>query len=312
MRIGERSEPTKRPEVQNAFGLSIYEIKDVLSDREIEAVMQTMRRDVFRYLGIPDEKSDAVMAECFALVRSCKNVQEYERRAHEALQREGATDAIPAKLVERARIMHQQIKTHLSAGSVLDLGCGDARLAQLLEQDGFTLQLADVYENLNVAKSKLPFKLLGQSETTPFNDSQFDNTLLLTVLHHSDNPIQVIQEARRVTRPDGKIIVIESVYGVDGEELSENERTKAKGYLSLTPEQQRRINIFFDHFYNRVIHYTEDPTKKVNVPFNFNTPEMWESLFEQNGLEQTGVKHLGVDQPLVPEYHTLHILTAKK
>lgn len=308
----EPSGPTERPAIQNAFGLPIYEIKDVLIDREIEAVIQQMRRDVFQHLGIADEKSDAVMGECLDFARSYDDITEYEQSAHAVLAREGITEAIPKKLVERARIMHEQIKPYLLAGSVLDLGCGDARLAQLLAQDGFTPQLADVYQNPNVASTGLPFKLLGQSEAVPFGDNQFDNTLLLTVLHHSDNPSQVLQEAHRITRLNGRVIVIESVYGVNGQELSPAQCAQVQQYLALTPEQQRRVNIFFDHFYNRVIHYTDDPTQKVNVPFNFNTPDTWKQLFEKMGLKQERIVHLGVDQPAVPEYHTLHVLTATK
>jgi ubiquinone/menaquinone biosynthesis C-methylase UbiE len=310
--MSEYFKPTEQPERKNVFGLPIYEIKDVLADREIEAVIQAMRRAVFKYLGISDKKSDADMVECLNFAYTYKKVTEYEQSAHAVLAREGIVKAIPEKLIERAHIMYGQIQPHLFAGSVLDLGCGDARLAQLLVQDGFILQLADVYKNLNAAKISLPFKLLAQSEAVPFDDNQFDNTLLLTVLHHSDNPMQVLHEARRVTRANGRVIVIESVYGVDGKELSPDQRTYVQQYLALTPEQQRRVNIFFDHFFNRIISYSDDPTQKVNVPFNFNTPEMWKQLFEQAGLKQEQIVHLGVDQPSVPEYHTLHILTAIK
>jgi len=304
--------PTKRPAVKNAFDLPIYEIKDVLLDPEIEAVIQTLRQGVFRYLGVADEKSEAIMAECLDFARSYRAVTEYEQSANAVLAREGVGEAIPKKLVERAQIMYEQIKPYLLAGSVLDLGCGDARLAQLLAQNGFTPMLADVYENPNVLNTGLPFRLLGQSETVPFDDNQFVNTLLLTVLHHSDDPVQVLRETRRITRPNGRIIVIESVYGVNGQELSPARRAPVQQYLALTPEQQRRVNIFFDHFYNRVIHYTNEPTQKVNVPFNFNTPGAWKQIFEQMGLKQEQIIHLGVDQQAVPEYHTLHILTAIK
>ncbi len=308
----ETFEPTGRTGLKNAFGLPICKIRDVLADREIEAVIQQMCSDVFRYLGIADKRSGSVICECLDLASSYSNITEYEQSASAVLAREGIAKTIPGKLVERARIMHEQTKAHLFAGSILDLGCGDARLAQLLARDGFILHLADVYENSNVAGAGMPFHLLEQSEAVPFNNDQFDNTLLLTVLHHSDNPVQVMREARRVTRPGGRVIVIESVYGVNGQELSPAQSMQVQQYLALTPEQQRRVNIFFDHFYNRVIHYTNDTTKKVNVPFNFNTPDMWKQLFEQSGLKQERIVHLGVDQPTVPEYHTLHILTASK
>jgi SAM-dependent methyltransferase len=271
-----------------------------------------MCRVVFRYLGISDEKSDADMVECLHFACTYGDVTRYEKSAHAVLARKGIAKAIPEKLTERACLMHGQIKPHLFAGSVLDLGCGDARLAKLLAQDGFTLQLADIYQNSNVANVSLPFKLLKQGETIPFEDNQFDNTLLITVLHHSNNPMQVLHDAHRVTRANGRVIVIESVYGVNGQELSPDQRMQVQQYLALTPEQQRRVNIFFDHFFNRVIHYTDDPTQKVNVPYNFNTPEMWKQLFEQTGLKQERIVHLGVDQPAVPEYHTLHVLTTIK
>ena len=76
----------------------------------------------------------------------------------------------------------------------------------------------------------------------------------------------------------------------------------------LSAEQQRKINIFFDHFYNRVLHYSKDAKTKVNVPFNFNTPANWETVFAKYGLKQEALVHLGLDQPTVPEYHTLHVL----
>jgi SAM-dependent methyltransferase len=304
--------PTENSEIKNFFGLTIHEIREIIKDLEIEVVIHSMRENIFRYLGIHDEKSEEVMAECLEFARICETVQEYELFANVTLRLERVAEAIPSKLSERADIMYQQIKEHLFPGSVLDLGCGDARLAQLLEQNGFILQLADVYKDPNVVNSKMPFELIRQNKAIPFNDNQFDNTLLLTVLHHSDNPVQVLNEARRVTRPNGRIIVIESVYGVTGKELSDNEYAKAGGYLLLNSEQQRMINIFFDHFYNRVIHYTENPDEKINVPYNFNTPGNWKVIFEQNSLIQSGIRHLGADQPLVPEYHTLHILDVRK
>ena len=124
--------------------------------------------------------------------------------------------------------------------------------------------------------------------------------------------MQVLREAHRVTRPAGRIIVIESVYGVGHQEFPVTHHSRVQQYISLSPEQQRRVNIFFDHFYNRVIHFSSDPAQKVNVPFNFNTPERWKQIFERTGLRQEQVVYLGIDQPAVPEYHTLHVLAVKK
>jgi len=54
--------------------------------------------------------------------------------------------------------------------------------------------------------------------------------------------------------------------------------------------------------------YSDEPSKKINVPFNFNTPDGWKKIFEEHGLTQELVVDMNMDQPTVPEYHTMHIL----
>ena len=85
-------------------------------------------------------------------------------------------------------------------------------------------------------------------------------------------------------------------------------KKKITGYLKLSAEQQRLLNVFFDHFYNRILTYSTNPETKVNVPFNFNTPDNWKAVFAQYGLKEEKVVHLGLDQQIAPEYHTLHVL----
>jgi SAM-dependent methyltransferase len=298
--------------LRNAFGLPILTIQDLLADEDTAEVIRLMGRNVFRYLGISEEKSDEVMSECLIIARTSDDETIYEPCAHALLALEGITKVIPEKLLERADIIHSQIKPFLINGSVLDLGCGDARVAQLLAKDGFKVEVADVYKNSYVDEVNLPFKLLDQNGIVPYNDNQFDNILLITVLHHCNDPVFVFKEAHRVTRPGGRVLIIESVYGVNGLELKPAQAEQCRQYFALTPEKQRRVNIFFDNFYNRVIYYSSDPAKKVNVPYNFNTPELWKQHFEQAGFRQDQIIHLGLDQPAVPEFHTLHILTVIK
>ncbi len=168
--------------------------------------------------------------------------------------------------------------------------------------------LTDVYEHEHVKETQLKFRIFKQGEKAPFANNEFDNTLNITVYHHCNDPLDSIKDECRVTKKNGRMIVIESVYGVKGKELPATTQENTKSYLSLTPEQQRKVNIFFDHFYNRVLHYSKDAKTKVNVPFNFNTPNNWRKIFAECGLRQETIIHLGIDQPMVPEYHTLHIL----
>ncbi len=297
---------------ENAFPAKIIEIKDLFNEPAVAINIYLTLVSVLERFGISSRHSRETINRCFSLAKNYLSVPEYERDAHNLLKETGITKEIPLKLAGRSKLIHDQIKPYLIPGSILDLGCGDGKVSGLLKMDGFDVVLADIYRNGYINETQMEFRLIKNHDQIPAADDEFANSLLLTVLHHSDNPIKILQEIFRVTQNNGRVVVIESVYGVDGFQLSEGERHKLQSYLSLNSEQQRMVNIFFDHFYNRLINYTEDVTKKANVPYNFNTPEGWKEIFEENGFVQENVIHLGVDQPIVPEYHTLHVLKVIK
>ncbi len=298
--------------MKNAFGLNNPEIREVFKDEAVEEHIRKTLAYILKYLGISSKKSPHIIDDCLNLAQSYASISQYELQAHQILESEGVTQEIPKKLTGRAGIIYGQIRPYLLRGSVFDLGCGDGKVGVLCAKDGHKVILTDVYRHPNINNTHLEFILFEQGKRIPVSNNESDNTLVLTVFHHSDDPLKTIKESYRVTKQNGRVLVIESVYGVKGKELLETEREKAKSYLSLNPEQQRMANIFFDHFYNRVIHYSPHPKTKVNVPFNFNTPDKWKKIFEKEGFKQEKVIHLGIDQPTVPEYHTLHILRKLK
>lgn len=295
--------------MKNAFGLELYEIKEVVKDSRVKETINSALLPVLTYLGTSSKKSKEIVINCLQVASNYSKLEEYEERAHNILEEEKIAEKIPEKLLARAGLVYSQIEHYLLPGNVLDYGCGDGQVAELIAKNKKQeVILTDVYKHEHIKETGLKFKLFNQGEKAPFEDNEFDNTLTITVYHHSNDPIDSIKDAHRVTKKNGRILVIESVYGVNGKELPQAMQKKIKNYLSLTPEQQRKVNIFFDHFYNRVLHYSKDAKTKVNVPFNFNTPNNWEEIFAKYGLKQETVIHLGVDQPTVPEYHTLHIL----
>jgi len=292
---------------QSFFGKKIYSFFEILSDREVSNYIQKTLLNVFTHLGLDNKTAKESISECLSIAANSKDCEEYESLAHLLLEQNGIVGAVPKKLFGRADKIYSQIKEFIIPGRVLDLGCGDGEVGKICSLKNEVV-LADIYKNNNIPKTGLRFRIFGQGEKIPFNDGEFSNVLLLTVLHHSDNPLQVLKEAVRVVKRGGRIIVIESVYGVNSKELGGGTMKAAKNYCALSLEQQRKAGIFFDHFYNRVIHYSAKSKTKVNVPFNFNTPPEWKKLFEENDLVQEKIIHLGIDQPIVPEYHTLHVL----
>jgi SAM-dependent methyltransferase len=293
----------------NAFGLETPQMKAILADTQIEEAVKEMLGSVLGYLGLPEDRGLTIIEETLEGARTLPVITDYEREIHQVLEREGLTKAFPEKLFERTQLMYQQIAPYLLQGSVLDLGCGDGEVGELAAADGFNVTLSDVFRHQNIKKTGLEFHLFEQGKSVPLvENNQFDNTLNLYVYHHSDNPLGTLLEAKRLTKPGGRIIVLESVYGIDGTELSSEQQETAKSFVHLSHNQQRLTNIFFDHFWNRVLMYDENPKNKINVPYNFNTPQGWKEIFEQHGLKQEELVHLGIDQPTVPEYHTLHVL----
>ncbi|MEK6926602.1 MAG: methyltransferase domain-containing protein [Nanoarchaeota archaeon] len=282
---------------RNAFNMIVPEIKELFKDPSVEYQIRKTLARVLNYLEV--EEIDKVIEFTIANAKGYRSLDDYERIGHTLFDEKRITQRIPSKLSDRAKLMSEQIREFVRGHQILDLGCGDGKVGEFLSK-GRHVILSDVYKNGNISLLEMPFVKLEYGKKVSFQDNMFDTTLLLTVLHHSDDPHKLILEAKRITKDKGRIIVIESVYGV-------------KGYdKNLTNEQQRKINIFFDHFYNRVIHYSKFKENKVNVPYNFQTPSGWKNFFYRYGLKQIKLIHLGFDQLAVPEYHTLHVLEVKK
>ncbi len=297
----------------NAFQEQIPDIDKVLLDPIVRAYIQRTLTSVIGSLAQDDTQT---LASRVLGVATSTPQKAYEQRANELLAGAGVTGAtISQALSGRAETIYQQVKQYVLPGSMLDLGCGDGKVGERFAQDGLEIILADVYKNANVDKTGLEFIQFSQDERVP-TERQFDNTLLLTVLHHCDDPVAVLQDARRLTKPDGRVAIIESVYGIPPAAVEPQyggaSDAITKDFKLLTQEQQRLAGVFFDHFYNRVIHYSADEKTKVNVPFNFQTPQAWSRLFAKLGFEPIATQLLGIDQPTVPEYHTLSIIEVPK
>lgn len=297
---------------RNAFGTEICEIKEVFGDPKVEAHIEKTLVRVFGHLGVSKKDSQKMIRDCIKLAKKYPSIEKYEADAHKLLDGAGVAKKFPLLLSGRSEGVYAQIKPFLLPGTVLDFGCGDGKVGELCKKAGHKVVLSDIYTHPHIKETGIEFRAFRQGENTPAADGEFDNTLVLTVFHHSDDPLKTIAEVRRVTKGGGRVIVIESVYGVDGNGLTGKAKKDSKEFAGLSAEQQKNSNIFFDHFYNRIIHYTTNPANKVNVPFNFNTPQSWKKFFEQNGMDEEKMVPLGLDQSTVPEYHTLHILRVKK
>ena len=83
-------------------------------------------------------------------------------------------------------------------GRVLDVGCGDGLIGKKIldRRPDVAIEGVDV---LIRPKVHIPVKHFD-GEHLPYDDSSFDATLIVDVLHHTDDPALLISEATRVSR----------------------------------------------------------------------------------------------------------------
>ena len=116
--------------------------------------------------------------------------------------------------VEKALV---EALANANLGDLLDIGTGTGRIAELLaENAGKVTALDKSLEMLKLARAKLQHLPAGKAELVPgdftdlpFAEAQFDTVVLHQVLHFAQEPELVLQEAARVTRPGGRIAIVD-------------------------------------------------------------------------------------------------------
>jgi SAM-dependent methyltransferase len=99
----------------------------------------------------------------------------------------------------RIRRLGEVLSSLLPVGcSLLDVGCGDGRLARLLLDRRPHLRIEGVDVHMR-DKTWLPVKLFD-GLNLPYPAYSFDAVMLIDVLHHTPDPIPLLREALRVSR----------------------------------------------------------------------------------------------------------------
>ena len=157
-----------------------------------------------------------------------------------------------SKIYERAaKRMCQGCRDFIQKDSkILDLGCGPGIVGKTF-QEFFQADLLGV-DIKDRRIYSIPFKLID-GKNLPFSENSFDVVLINYVLHHSQDPVALLSEAKRVTRD--KIIIYE--------DLAEGCLSKLVCWLH---------GISFDKLFG-------NPTKT-----SFNSEKGWEKIFKELGL----------------------------
>ena len=106
----------------------------------------------------------------------------------------------------RVRVLAQHFATLLpDSARVLDIGCGDGLIDQLILERSPTLRIEGI-DVLVRPDARIPVKPFDGA-AIPHPDASFDATMFVDVLHHTDDPMILLREALRVTVPEGAILI---------------------------------------------------------------------------------------------------------
>ncbi len=151
---------------------------------------------------------------------------------------------------KKAEYLFGLIGDYLSKkGKIMDLGCGSGVFTKRLIDEGYKVTPVDVVAKLKTEGVK---EIIYDGKHLPFPDKEFDQILMITVLHHVSHYQDLLREVARVSR---EIIIVEDVY--------ENDWDK-----------------FWIWFWDSVLNL-----EFIGHPHNNRSDPEWRKIFEQMGLK---------------------------
>lgn len=107
-----------------------------------------------------------------------------------------------AKMVfgRRVRVLAEMLAARVpaTAQSLVDIGCGDGQIAQLVARRHPHLQITGV-DVLVRPQTWMPVQAFDGT-TLPLADQSVDVAMFVDVLHHTNDPLVLLREAKRVAR----------------------------------------------------------------------------------------------------------------
>jgi SAM-dependent methyltransferase len=136
--------------------------------------------------------------------------------------------------------------------SVLDIGCGDGLLSYLIMQKRPDVKIRGV-DIVGRSQTQIPVEQFD-GKVIPYGDGSFEVTMLVDVLHHTIDPMVLLQEAVRVAR---NAVVI----------------------------KDHTCNGSFDNLTLRLMDHVGNARHGVALPYNYWSQQRWFEAVETLGLK---------------------------
>jgi ubiquinone/menaquinone biosynthesis C-methylase UbiE len=127
----------------------------------------------------------------------------------------------------------------LESGRILDAGTGTGIFAEAFLAKGFEVVGIDTNgDMLEVARRLVPEAEFKQAhaEAIPYGNGEFDLSFLGLLLHETDDPVQALREARRVSK--SRVVVLEWPYVHDGHQPPLERRLSVERILDIAKQAE--------------------------------------------------------------------------
>ena len=141
-------------------------------------------------------------------------------------------------LLEVDRVIRLSIDG-LRLGRILDVGTGTGVFAEAFLASGFAVVGIDANGvMLEVARRLVPEAEFKQAhvEAIPYGNGEFDLSFLGLLLHETDDPVQALREARRVSK--SRVVVLEWPYVHDDHDPPLERRLSVERVLDIAKQAE--------------------------------------------------------------------------
>jgi SAM-dependent methyltransferase len=267
--------------------------QQVVGNSKLRPLIESLLSHVADMLGLSHVARTDAIETAFKAATNVADELAFEQTVKQKLVAKCDRTKMNLAIRERSSVVYEEIKRYLQGQTLLDVGCGNGLISEMSKRHFREVQLLDVVNYVS-PEVKLPFLPYREGQKLPF-ERAYDTVFLLTVLHHSNDPLTLLKETWKVTGK--RLIIIESVFGV-------HEQSPTGKYELANFEEREQIAyaVFVDWLYNRVLH------DDIPVPYNFTTPQKWRETFSKLGMRLAESKNLGQDIEIAPELHFLFVL----
>jgi len=115
---------------------------------------------------------------------------------------------------------YEFLKKNISTkGSILEIGCGNARILYLAREDGWKVQGLELSEQLAEAvteRLKIAVKVTDFLKLDTDTEEKYDLIILRHVLEHLTEPVVAMEKIRNLLQPGGKLLMeFPNIQGID-------------------------------------------------------------------------------------------------